>query len=218
MSAPRGETIAGLEILPYQADDALIEATVEDRKPRHRIHRPPEVQVVLGRGSRPEKELNTTACREDGVPVFRRHGGGCAVVLDPGNLVVSVVLPVAGFGDNPRHFERITDWLTTGLERAGVPNVRQRGISDLALGERKIGGACIYRARDLLFYTTTLLVTPDTDLMNRYLAHPPREPDYRRNRTHSDFVTSLSRTVPAIDSPEQLRERLSSALDLDGLS
>jgi len=217
MSAVRWEAIAGLEIRPYDADDRLIEATAEDRQPRHRIHRPEGVQVVLGRGSKPDRELNIDTCQKDGVQVFRRHGGGCSVVLDPGNLVVSVALPEQGFGENPKHFARITDWLIDGLAQAGIPHVKQRGISDLALDDHKIGGACIYRTRDLLFYTTTLLVDPDTALMERYLAHPPREPDYRHGRNHTDFVTALTKAIPTITGTEELLAKLSTTLNSDSL-
>lgn len=208
MSLAVVESIAGLSIGAYDLDDPLIESTASDRRPRHRLYRPDGIQVVLGRGSRPEKELNIAACREDRVAVLRRRGGGCSVVLDPGNVIVSVVLPVTGFAGNPGHFARLTRWLTGALERAGIDGVRQRGISDLALGERKIGGACIYRSRDVLFYSVTLLVRPETALFERYLAHPPREPDYRRGRPHAEFVTSLAEEFPGIGGAAELMEML----------
>ena len=59
------------------------------------------------------------------------------------------------------------------------------------LGERKIGGSCIWRTRGLLYYSTTLLVDPDLDLCERYLPHPPREPAYRAGRPHRAFMGSL---------------------------
>jgi lipoate-protein ligase A len=208
MSRKPRERAAGLSIGVYDLDDPLIEATMADRRPRHRLYRPEGVQVVLGRGSRPETELNIAACLEDRVTVLRRHGGGCAVVLDPGNVIVSVVLPSTGFAGNLGHFARLTGWLIAGLEQAGVSGVQQRGISDLALGERKIGGACIYRTRELLFYSATLLVEPDTGLMERCLAHPPREPDYRRGRPHAEFVASLAVEFPGAGGAEELVEAL----------
>ncbi len=223
MSPAAGALDAGLSIGTYDLDDPLIEATAADGKPRHRVYRPQGVQVVLGRGSRPEDELNIDACLEDRATLLRRHGGGCSVVLDPGNLVVSAALPVTDFGRNPEHFERLTCWLSDGLEQVGISGVRQRGISDLALGERKVGGACIYRRRGLLFYSATLLVEPDTGLMERYLAHPPREPDYRRGRPHGEFVASLAAECPAIGGTETVlaalgRELLSLADVYDKLS
>jgi len=206
------ERVGGLAIGAYDLDDPLLEAVAADRRPRHRVYRGDGVKVVLGRGSRPEKELKMDACREDGVAVLRRYGGGCSVVLDPGNVIVSAVLPVEGFAGNKGHFARLTGWLTAGLERAGAPGVTQRGISDLALGERKIGGACIYRTRELLLYSVTLLVEPEIGLIERYLAHPPREPDYRRGRTHSAFVTSLCREFPEVGGTEDLVQSLSRGL------
>jgi len=78
------------------------------------------------------------------------------------------------------------------LAEVGVPEVRCQGVSDLAVGDRKIGGSCIYRTKGLLLYGTTLLVDPELSLLKRYLPHPPREPEYRRGRSHAEFVTSLA--------------------------
>jgi lipoate-protein ligase A len=147
--------------------------------------------VVLGRGSRPEIEVNAEAIEEDGVPLLKRRGGGCSVVLDTGNVIVSTTLPLSGFGGIPRAFSWISEWVIEALNRAGVKDVRHAGISDLVLGDRKIGGACIYRTRDLLYYSTTLLFDPSLDLIERYLKHPPREPEYRAGRAHRAFLGSL---------------------------
>jgi len=157
---------------------------------------------VLGRGSDPEVEVELPAVTADGVALLRRRGGGCAVLLDPGNLVVSVVLPLPGLGDIKRCFARISSWLIEGLRTAGVAGVRQRGVSDLAVGERKIGGSCIYRAKDLLYYSTTLLVDPRLDLVERYLRHPPREPAYRRHRRHAAFMGTLLPLLAQLDIEE----------------
>jgi len=180
------------EILPYDMDKDLVEAVRADGKPRIRLRRYTGLSVVCGRGSRPEVELRLDAIQEDRVPVLRRPGGGCAVVLDPGNVIVSVVLNLPGVAGIKSAFAGISDWIIEGLSRSGVSRVTRKGISDLALGERKIGGSCIYRSRDLLYYSTTLLVEPDLELVERYLEHPPREPEYRGGRTHREFMGSLS--------------------------
>lgn len=181
------------EIVSYIHDDDLIDATRKDGQPGMRIYRPPEPMVVLGRGSKPEVELHLEACQQDKVRVLRRHGGGCAVVLDPGNVIVTVTLPATGIGDNPRYFTSLSSWLVAGLARVreSFAEIQQKGISDLTLGDRKVGGACIYRSKGLLCYSATLLVEPRVDLMERYLRHPPREPDYRGGRDHARFVGRL---------------------------
>jgi lipoate-protein ligase A len=202
------------ETVSYTHDDDLIDATREDGRPRMRIYRPHDPMVVLGRGSTPDVELHLEACQQDQIPVLRRHGGGCAVVLDPGNVIVAVTLPATGIGDNPRHFATLSRWLVDGLARVreGFGEIQQRGISDLALGDRKVGGACIYRSKGLLCYSATLLVDPQVDLMERYLRHPPREPDYRGGRDHVRFVGRLYGV-----QPDELASQLRNVLRLDDL-
>ncbi|MCP4590875.1 MAG: hypothetical protein GY842_09020 [bacterium] len=180
---------------PYAYDDDLIRATRRDDRTRVRVYRMTNTVVVLGSGSRAEVELQLESCHADHVPILRRRGGGCAVVLDPGNVIVSVVMTGLPFGHHRRHFDVLTSWLIAGLERIGFSGVSQAGICDLALGERKVGGACLHRSRDLLYYSTSLLIDPDLEKVTRYLRHPPREPGYRRGRSHRGFMGSLGPAV-----------------------
>jgi len=203
-----------LHINTFRYDDDIIAAMRHDRKPRLQIYRLSGTAVVLGRGSVPEKELHIKACISDRVPLLKRHGGGCAVVLDPGNVIVSAVLPVKGLGGHRLHFERMTRWLIEGLRQAGVEGVAHEGISDLAVDGRKIGGACIYHPKNLLYYSATLVVVPDMAKVERYLRYPPREPAYRQSRTHRDFMMALAPSLwPG--SAEQLAFALKKNLQAD---
>ncbi len=184
----------------YAYDDDLIAAARRDGRPRVRVYRLKAPVAVLGSGSRPEVELNIDACRSDGLPILRRRGGGCAVLLDPGNVIVSVVATGLPFGRHRACFDTLTAWLIDGLARIGIPDVRQMGICDLTLDDRKIGGACLHRSRDLLYYSASLLVLLDIDAVTRYIAHPPREPDYRSGRPHATFMGSLTSTGEAADA------------------
>lgn len=194
----------------YDRDEDLLSATRADGRSRLRVAKVGRTVVVLGRGSRLEKECHEAACRADGVPMERRRGGGCAVVLDPGNVVVSAVTAAPGLGHVRRLFDGFTAWVVAGLERAGVPGVVRRDVCDLCLGERKIGGAALYRAKDLVYYSTTVLVAPDVERMTRYLPHPPREPAYRAGRPHAAFVTTLAEQRGA--TVDGLVERLTAEL------
>jgi lipoate-protein ligase A len=169
------------------------------------------VAVILGRGSKPDVELHLAHVLSDNIPVMKRAGGGCAVVLDPGNVIVSVALPLPGIAGIRTAFRQVSDWLIGGLAAIGVDGVRQRGVSDLALADRKVGGSCVYRTRDLLYYSTTLLIQPDLDLVTRYLRHPPREPDYRQGRGHREFMGKLSDRL-AHRAPSAVVADLSAAL------
>ena len=73
-------------------------------------------------------ELHLDACHRDNVPILRRRGGCCSVVLDPGNLIVSVVAAGVPFGRHRECFDTLTDWLIKGLERSGISGVYQAGI------------------------------------------------------------------------------------------
>lgn len=175
----------------YDLDCELVEAVRADRRARHRVYPYPGRAVVLGRGSDLAVEVDAAAAAVEGVPLLRRAGGGCAVVLDPGNVVISVVLPTEDFRDNKAWFDNITAWLITGLTAIGVEGVYSDGISDLVRDDRKIAGSCIHRRVDALYYSASLLVRPDLDRVARLLPHPPREPEYRRGRTHLEFMGSL---------------------------
>ena len=179
-------------ILAYEVEDDLVDEARATGRALCRVYRPQEVAVVLGRGGDAARELHLGAIDADHVPVYRRPGGGGAVVLDPGNVVVTLVLPMAGLGGIPVAFKAASDLVIAALAACGVPGVVQRGVSDLALGDRKLGGSCLRRERGLAHYTTTLLVAPDLALLDRYLQHPPREPEYRAGRAHREFVTSLA--------------------------
>lgn len=200
-----------LPTIPYDLDDDLLRGVREQAAPRVRVARVPAVSVVIGRGGRQADELHREAIARDGVPLYRRPGGGCAVVLDPGNLTVAVGLPLPGVGGITSAFATISAWLGAGLAECGIPGVVQEGTSDLALNGRKIGGSCIYRTRGLLYYATTLLLEPDLELVERYLPHPPREPVYRAGRTHREFMGSLRGHDPALVANE-FQSRLGTAL------
>ncbi|MBU1699692.1 MAG: hypothetical protein KJ970_15045 [Candidatus Eisenbacteria bacterium] len=199
-----------LDIKPYTFDDDLIRAVLTDRSPHVKVYLPDEIAVVIGRGSKPGVELHVEHCIEDGVPVYQRYGGGCAVVLDPGNVIVSVVLPTEGISGNSGYFNKISSWLIARLADAGIPAVYQDGISDLVVGGKKVGGSCIQRKRNYLYYSTTLLVNPRFDLIERYLQHPPREPNHRMGREHREFLAALP--WPPSENPAlQLAGRLTQA-------
>jgi len=200
-----------MQIGSYRRGEALLAAAQQDRQARIDVYVPSQVEVILGRGSKPAEELHLSACATDGVPVLRRRGGGCAVVLDPGNVVVLAAEHAPGIGQNKAHFARLSAWLVSSLARLGVTGLTQRGISDLALGERKVAGASLHRSRDSLLYSVSLLVNPRISLMARYLKHPPREPDYRRGRSHKAFVGALSPDFWQ-GNAESLARRLEAAL------
>ncbi len=204
------------QIRKYDADEFILGATAADGRPRLRVYRPVETTVVLGRGSDPQKELRLNFCHTDRVPIMRRRGGGCSVVVDPGNVIVSVVLPIPGINHTHRHFNLLTAWLIDSLARLGLAGIYPDGISDFVADGHKVGGSCVYRTKGLLYYSTTLLIDPDFSLIDRYLTHPPREPEYRDGRGHRDFLGLLA-DDGTFRNPASFAAALERHLSLDNL-
>ena len=174
-----------------------------------------EVVVVVSRSRDPEREIVVDRCREDRVPVVVRPSGGGAVVLAPGVVAASALLEVPEAERFPDpHFRRLCGAVADALSACGAPGLAMRGISDLALGDRKVAGSSLRIWRARLLFQVSVLVDADVDLLERYLRLPSRAPDYRRGRTHRAFVTTLREagftvTVPAVVAA--LAERLRAA-------
>lgn len=154
----------------------------------------PQHFVVLGSSNRAEQEVHLDACREDGIPVVRRHSGGGCVLQGPGCLNVSLVLAISSDGPT----RNITETTRHVLERHAAAvseligeRVEIRGFSDLTIGDAKFSGnAQRRRLRALLFHGTFLVDFP-IGLMERYLKLPPAQPSYRQQRRHSEFVRNI---------------------------
>ncbi len=156
--------------------------------------------VVVGRSSKIPQEVHVDLCRRDGVPILRRPSGGAAVVVGPGCLMYAVVLslakrPALRAVDRAHRF--VLGTLAGALETL-VPGVRCRGISDLVLDDKKFSGNSLRLKRNNILYHGTILYGFPLEWIDRYLAMPPREPEYRNNRPHGQFVATLPAPAAAI--------------------
>ncbi len=115
--------------------------------PVSRIYEPSALCAVLGAAGKPEQDLLLDALKRDGVPWMRRRGGGGTVVLGPGQVVLAVVTEVGSPFRNREYAAEINSWIVEALGRLSVTRRARRGISDLAIGEKKIVGTSIYRTR-----------------------------------------------------------------------
>jgi lipoate-protein ligase A len=145
----------------------------------------------MGAGCKTDTDVFAEQAESDQVPVLRRRGGGGTVVLSPGQVVLALVTEVSSPFQNVSYFRAINHWFRLALQALDVTGVENRGISDLALANRKILGTSLYRRRKILFYQASLLVDNDLSLFDRYLRFPSRVPDYREGRGHLDFCTNL---------------------------
>jgi lipoate-protein ligase A len=161
-----------------------------------RIWEWPAPAVVLGAGCRLAEDVFESRCRRDGVPIVRRSSGGGTVLLGAGCLVYSLVLRfdrALELGEVRPSYRYILDRLRTALAEVTGP-LERAGISDLAQGGRKVSGSGQQRKRTHLLHHGTLLYDFDVAMVERYLALPTRQPDYRKGRPHADFLANVRAT------------------------
>lgn len=149
--------------------------------------------VVLGRGQRPEREVDLAACDRDGIPVLRRSSGGGTVYLDPGCLVVTLVEP----GRQPELIARLADLVAGVLLRLGFRALpSRRGVF---IGPTKVSGLASQVAVGATLAHATLLVSTPPTAVGEYLTPAPAEP--HPLDSHRSPVVALAGLDPAVTVP-----------------
>src|SRR5262249_47245864 len=69
--------------------------------------------------------------------------------------------------------------------------VEIQGHTDLAVGGLKFSGNAQRRKKHFLLFHGSILLHLDIKLIEMALPLPSRQPDYRLNRSHSDFLMNL---------------------------
>jgi lipoate-protein ligase A len=81
--------------------------------------------------------------------------------------------------------------------------VTVEGFTDLAVNGLKFSGNAQRRKRRLLLFHGTFLLDFDLSLVEKLLRPPSRQPPYRENRPHADFLTRLDCPASAIKAALQ---------------
>jgi lipoate-protein ligase A len=192
--------------LPSVAEDLaldeamLIEADLGRGPPRVRFWEPRAYAVVLGASCRLGDDVQLDACRVDGVPILRRSSGGGSVVVGPGTLNVTAILPESaapGLSAVDVAQRHVLDRIADSIRRAGRP-VAVLGHGDLVLGDRKCAGSAQRRLKHWFLVHCSILNDFALERIDRYLTVPARQPAYRRGRAHGDFLINLGLPRPAL--------------------
>ncbi len=156
-----------------------------------KVFQPDKNYLVLGRSNKEDHSIFMNLAEDDSINILQRPSGGEAVLLTPNMAVISIKMPLIK-GQKPNfYFKHANSLITRCLEEMGINNIHSKGISDLSIGNKKILGSAIYRTQNSMFYHAVLNINEDIKLISKYLKHPKREPDYRKGRSHSAFITSL---------------------------
>ena len=187
-------------------DEALLDACEAGGPEVLRFWEAQNYFVVVGYGNHVATEVEVEACRREGIPILRRCSGGGTVLQGPGCLNYAVVLRLesnSAWQTIPGANRVIMERNRAALESLLGRSVRVRGFTDLALGELKFSGNAQRRHRQALLFHGTFLLDFDLSLIQRLLPLPSKQPDYRQDRAHAQFVTNLN--VPETDVKQALR-------------
>jgi len=185
---------------------------------------PREYFAVIGYSGKTDAEVALAACRERRVPVLRRLSGGGAVLQGPGCLNYALVLKISRH-PTLRDVAATNAYVMERLRRALEPIVESpiavQGFTDLTIDARKFSGNAQYRKRRALLFHGSFLLNFDFALMEKLLPSPPKQPPYRRNRAHGEFLANLEVPAAAIKAAlkkcwhaeEEERETRSETID-----
>src|SRR5215472_8073437 len=183
----------------------LDEELLKQGRPVLRLWEAAQECVVLGYAGKLERDVHMAACDRAGIPILRRCSGGGAVLLGPGCLNYSLVLPLE-WEPKWREVRYCFEWIMNRMRLAlGLAGLRHEAYSDLALNTRKISGNAQRRAQHAVLHHGTLLYDFDATRAERFLKPPAREPHYRAGRSHADFLGNLPLTSV------EIRQRLMEA-------
>jgi lipoate-protein ligase A len=194
-------------------NDDLFRRTAGKQLPYVYAYCQESTEVVHGPSCKHEKEIHIRQCRADNVPIVARRGGGGTVVLSSG-MVILIIVGNRHKGESIYHiFSRIHRAIIFLIEKHCSISLEEKGISDLAIDNRKVLGSSLYLCNrpSLYFYQSSLMVDCDCNLLSKYLLHPPREPRYRNGRSHAQFCTTLRRCGCTLDA-QQIASLLNSEL------
>jgi len=176
-------------------DEALLDRAETDGGPAVlRFWESPLPFVVLGYANKVAEEVTVEACRALNVPILRRCSGGGTVLQGPGCLNYALVLRGSDTGPQQtiteaNHFVMERNRRT--LEALLSQSVSVEGVTDLALDQLKFSGNAQRRKRDWFLFHGTFLLYFDLGLIEKLVRVPPRQPDYRRQRRHAEFLTQI---------------------------
>ena len=151
--------------------------------------------VVLGYSNKIRAEVAITSCKALGVPILRRSSGGGTVLQGPGCLNFSLILNT----QNGRPLKNLVEtncYVMAHHQKALQPLINSpisvEGFTDLTLNRLKFSGNAQRRKKRFLLFHGSFLLKFDLEKIEQYLPIPKKQPNYRKNRTHKDFLTNLN--------------------------
>lgn len=145
--------------------------------------------IVMGISGKPELLINRDKVITSPIPVIKRFSGGGTVVVDENTLFVTFIFQKESqsFPSYPEPIMRWTEEIYKDVFPLPHFSLRE---NDYVIGEKKCGGNAQYIKKDRWLHHTSFLWSFESEKMD-YLLHPPKSPQYRAGRKHTDFLCTL---------------------------
>lgn len=166
-----------------------------------------KTSVVLGMSGNVSELVDLERAAVDNVPMIRRYTGGGTVVVDASTVFVSFIMNSKEVDCHPYPRE-IMDWSARTIYAPLFKPFASVGSSgnafalrehDYVFGERKFAGNAQSITKDKWVHHTSFLWDFRQQNM-AYLRMPKKRPEYRGDRDHSKFLTTLKDVMPSVEA------------------
>ena len=166
------------------------------------LMRPNSQYVSIGYFQEAGVEVDLEYCRAQGLPVYRRHVGGGAVLLDGGQLFFHIMLPQARTGDIGlphglvQRFAYLAGPAIEAYRKLGV-EATFRPINDIHVRGKKIGGTGVGEIEEGLVFAGSMMLDFDTAMMAKVLKVPDEKMRDKIADTLGNYMTTLKKELGA---------------------
>ena len=192
----------------------LAEAMDPEGDPALILVRPDAPYVSIGAHQELEKEVDTAFCERAGLPVYRRHVGGGAVLLDEYQLFFQFVIPNRRLP--VREVERLFPHFiapAVAAYRAMGVMAEFRPINDIQVAGRKIGGTGAAGIGEATVMVGSFMRRFDSETMARALRVSSEKFRDKLRTTLEEYVTSMERLLGEAPEPDTIADHFAGAVE-----
>jgi lipoate-protein ligase A len=163
--------------------------------------------IVVGCSQDPAMMIDLPLAKNNSIPVIRRASGGGTVIIDENSLLVSFICSKPAYSASffP---EPILRWSHSIYKKAwDIPGFLLQE-NDFTINGYKCAGNALCIQKNRFLHHASFLWDYDDVNMN-YLRMPARQPAYRQNRPHHEFLCRMNRSFPNLNAMiQQLQSEL----------
>ncbi|MDX1811874.1 MAG: biotin/lipoate A/B protein ligase family protein [Gammaproteobacteria bacterium] len=177
----------------------------KDDDPVLTLVNPGDPYVCVGIHQEIAKEVNEDFCKEQNLPVYRRHVGGGTVYLDKNQMFFHFIFPR---DKAPKTADKLYPMFVEPAVRTyqalGI-NATFRPINDIQVDGRKIGGTGAASINNATVMVGSFMFDFDYKNMSQALNVPSEKFRDKLFQTLSEYITSMNRELGKLPDREQVK-------------